>query len=262
MILSCPSCSSRFKVNADQIGLGGRKVKCAKCGHTWHATPDQDEEAPLEPAPADGAADGEDTGMLAGTAEDEAGTAGEEDLPDEPPPFESFEAMRAQMEGGRRRRRGRPDPEAPRRSRTRAVLPWLVLLLVVGGLVWSSWSYRYSIVNTVPSAARLYAAVGIPINTVAPGLSIEGVTPSRRLKNGTSVLMVSGRVVNKTDATQPVPAMRVTLKGANGTEIASWRVAAKSAAIPPGGSTAFSAEKANPPENAQGVTIRFIQPGS
>lgn len=262
MILSCPSCSARFKVNADQIGLGGRKVKCAKCGNTWHATPDQDEEAPLEPSPADGGADGEDTGMLAGTAEDEAGTAGEEELPDEPPPFESFEAMRAQMEGSGRRRRRRAEPEAPRRSRARAVVPWLLLVLVVGGLVWGGWTYRYSIVNTVPSAARLYAAAGVPVNAIAPGLSIEGVTPSRRLKDGTSVLMVSGRVVNNTDTTQPVPALRVTLKGANGAAITSWRVAANSAAIPPRGSTAFKAEKANPPQNARGVTVGFIQPGS
>ena len=258
MILSCPSCSSRFKVNADQIGVAGRKVKCANCGHTWHATPDQDEEAPLEPTPAGDT----ETGMLAGTAEDEAGTAGEEDLPDEPPPFESFEAMRAQMEGGRRRGRRKVEPEPARGSRVRALVPWLLLLLVVGGLAWGGWTYRYSIVNMFPTAARLYAAAGVSINTVAPGLSIEGVTPSRRLKDGTNVLVVSGRVVNNTNATQPVPGLRVTLKGADGAEIASWRIAANSAAIPPGGSTAFKAEKANPPSGAHGVTIGFIQPGS
>jgi len=258
MILSCPACSSRFKVNADQIGVAGRKVKCAKCGNAWHATPDQDEEASAQPGPAsDEASD-----MLAGTAEDEAGTVGEADLPDEPPPFESFEAMRAQMEGGGRRRGRKAEAEPARGSRLRALLPWLLLLLVVAGSVWGGWTYRYSIVNTVPTAARLYAAAGVPINTVAPGLGIKGVTPSRRLEDGKSVLVVSGRVVNKTNTTRPVPALRVTLEGENGEAIVRWRVAANSAAIPPGGSTAFKAEKTDPPANARGVTVGFIQPGS
>jgi predicted Zn finger-like uncharacterized protein len=257
MILSCPSCASRFKVNADQLGVAGRKVKCAKCGHTWHATPDQDETKQSAPAQSEAA----DTQMLGGTAEDEVGTAGESDLPDEPPPFESFEAMQAQMAGsGRRRRTART--KGPRRSSIRTVVPWLLLLVVIGAVIWGGWSYRFTIVDTFPTAARLYATTGVSINTVAPGLSIEEVTPSRRLRDGTNVLVVSGRVVNKTQATQPVPGLRVTLKGADGAPIDSWRIAANSAAIPPGGSTAFSAEKSNPPDSARGVTIGFIKPGS
>lgn len=38
MILTCPSCSSSFKVPEGAITEAGRKVRCATCGHVWHAT--------------------------------------------------------------------------------------------------------------------------------------------------------------------------------------------------------------------------------
>lgn len=257
MILSCPSCAARFKVNADQLGVAGRKVRCAKCGNTWYATPDQDEEAPAQRP--DEAAGGDEA-----AANGDAGSGeGDDDLPDTPPPFESFEAMREQLAGGGgRRARSRPAPPPPKRSRFRALAPWLVFLAVVAGLVYGTWAYRYTIVETLPTAARLYAAAGVSINTVAPGLSIESVTPSRRLKNGDTLLVISGEVVNNTDSTQPVPALEVILEGQNGAVLNRWEVAAESAAIPPRGSTAFTAQMTNPPDRADGVTIGFVRPGS
>ncbi len=257
MILSCPSCSARFRVDADQLGVAGRKVRCVKCGHVWHATPDQDEE---EPTPAS------DSGAAASGGADEADAdAGEDDLPDEPPPFESFEAMREQMAGERRARSRARARQAvaqkPRRAWLRPLLGWLVLLAAVGGILGAAWYARYSVVGTFPTAARLYDMVGISISTVAPGLRIQDVQPARRTENGDTVLVVTGRVVNDTDATQPVPALRITLKGADGTILANWRVAANSAAVPPGGSTAFEARRANPPAGASEITVRFIRPG-
>ncbi len=38
MILVCPSCDSKFKVPDNAIPPEGRKVRCAQCGHVWHAT--------------------------------------------------------------------------------------------------------------------------------------------------------------------------------------------------------------------------------
>ena len=260
MILSCPSCSARFRVDADQLGVAGRKVRCAKCGHVWHATPEQDESG--ESGGAAAGASGDGGAELAGTAADEA--AADDDLPDEPPPFESFEAMREQMAGERRARaraRAAGGPPAKPRARWRAVLGWLVLLAAVGGILGGAWYARYSIVGTFPTAARLYDMAGIPINTVAPGLRIQDVRPSRRLEDGTSVLVLTGRVINDTESTQPVPALRVSLKGADGTVLETWRIAANSAAVPPGGSTAFKAEKTDPPDGATEITVRFIRPG-
>jgi len=58
MELNCPACGAHFNVPDGVIGPKGRKVKCAKCGHTWHQMPlDQDSPAaPAEPPPAPAAA--------------------------------------------------------------------------------------------------------------------------------------------------------------------------------------------------------------
>ena len=35
MILTCPSCESKYLVDAKQIG-NGRHVKCTRCNHSWY----------------------------------------------------------------------------------------------------------------------------------------------------------------------------------------------------------------------------------
>lgn len=44
MILTCPSCTTRFLVNSALIPQEGRQVKCAQCAHSWFVTPDANTE--------------------------------------------------------------------------------------------------------------------------------------------------------------------------------------------------------------------------
>lgn len=54
MILTCPSCKTRYLVDANALGARGRHVRCAKCGETWHQEPPADMplqlEVPLPPS--------------------------------------------------------------------------------------------------------------------------------------------------------------------------------------------------------------------
>jgi len=42
MIITCPSCQSRFAVKAESIGFSGRMVRCAKCKHSWFQDPPEE----------------------------------------------------------------------------------------------------------------------------------------------------------------------------------------------------------------------------
>ena len=42
MIITCPSCSTRYLVDPAALGETGRMVRCAVCSHTWGETPPDD----------------------------------------------------------------------------------------------------------------------------------------------------------------------------------------------------------------------------
>ncbi|UTW58489.1 zinc-ribbon domain-containing protein [Kordiimonas sp. SCSIO 12603] len=53
MILVCPSCDAKFNIPAGAISGEGRKVRCARCQHSWHATStDLRDPAPTPPPAA------------------------------------------------------------------------------------------------------------------------------------------------------------------------------------------------------------------
>jgi len=258
MILSCPNCASRFRVDADKLGMRGRKVRCAKCGHTWHASPDDGEaEEPL----AGEAAEASASSPAAEQAESPS-PQGAENTDDDPPlSFASFEEVRqraadARARGGRRRER----PERHETSRRRPVVGWSVFILVVAAILAGAWFGRHGIVERFPRAAGLYDLVGISVNTVAPGLELRNVRRKRETANGTSFLVISGEILNTSDSTRAVPGLKITLFDAAGQELVSWRVNAADAALPPGGRTTFRAQRANPPDTARELSLMFARP--
>lgn len=50
MIISCPSCYTRYLVDPISIGHDGRDVRCAKCQHTWFQAPKASPATASEPA--------------------------------------------------------------------------------------------------------------------------------------------------------------------------------------------------------------------
>ena len=42
MILSCPSCATRYLIDPAALGETGRMVRCARCSHTWTERPPED----------------------------------------------------------------------------------------------------------------------------------------------------------------------------------------------------------------------------
>ena len=39
MIVACPNCIARYRVEVEALGATGRRVRCSRCGHVWRAEP-------------------------------------------------------------------------------------------------------------------------------------------------------------------------------------------------------------------------------
>ncbi len=50
MIVTCPSCSTRFYLDPALLGFGGRRVRCRKCSHVWLQESEDDEPTPKREA--------------------------------------------------------------------------------------------------------------------------------------------------------------------------------------------------------------------
>lgn len=51
MILTCPSCTTRYLLDPAKLGPAGRTVRCGKCSHTWHQEQPRDMPKQVEPIP-------------------------------------------------------------------------------------------------------------------------------------------------------------------------------------------------------------------
>jgi len=54
MIISCPSCKTRYLVDPAALGEPGRSVRCAKCSHIWSEKPPADMPKRVDILPPDG----------------------------------------------------------------------------------------------------------------------------------------------------------------------------------------------------------------
>lgn len=239
MILSCPSCGARFRIDADSLGPNGRTVRCSKCKHTWQATPEM-EPLDLSSEPAEGSP---------------------KELAEEAPTREVADEL-AEFRAARRRAMQESDLfDEPARRRRGPVLGWLLFFLVVAALLAGGWFGRDHIVAAVPQAADVYAMVGVPVSAPASGLELRDVTRSQRLVDGEARLVIEGRVVNSARTEREVPAIKATLYDADGNELATWTFAVEESLLEPGGAASFSTERVDPPENAREVSLTFNGPG-
>lgn len=228
MILQCPSCSTRFVVDAAALGTDGRRVRCAVCSHTWFQRPD--EVLPLATPPPD---------QSAGRPVDEP-----------PPPGANLPAIS---------RRG---------SSGGAVAWLVTLVLVVGGLAAAGYVGRDTIVEVWPPAFRLYETLGIPVaiepaeGPPGAGLALRLETPLFEEADGGSILRINGTVTNPTQQERMVPPLVATLLDANDVPVDSVTFRLDVINLDPGGSAAFETVLADPHPGATQIEVTTASGGS
>jgi len=219
MILSCPSCTTRYSVDDSTLGDGGRRVRCASCGHTWHVAPGGGEAAPQT------------------AAEKPAKTETLKPVPKEP-----AQAYRAKVEARRRRRYFMMGAGA-----------WSGIAAALIVMLGAAWIFRLDVVRAWPQTASAYAMVGSNAN--AYGLSIEGVAAERVLVEDQPVLEVEGTLRNIDRRNRDMPFVRFALQDAEGEEFFAWTVAPERENLDPGERVAVVTQLVNPPERAANVAL-------
>ena len=236
MIIDCPSCASAYHIARASLGDNGRKLRCAQCRTVWLAlagtAAEAEPEDSLEPPPAPEPA--------AAGAEIVAEAVSERSRP------ASYEDIYGQA---------RPAPAPP--PARRLPLPSagfagfvFVTALAMGGVAW-----RQAVVLHMPAAARLYAALGLPVNL--RGLDLRRVTSTLAGEGPLRVLAVEGEIANLAAGETAVPQIEVAVRGPDARVIYRWTAQAPKARLATGESVPFRARLAAPPEGARDVVVRF-----
>jgi predicted Zn finger-like uncharacterized protein len=229
MILTCPSCATRYQVDEAKFPPQGRQVRCAKCGHIWHQA---------GPAPA---------------PEPEVVVPAEEE------PVRAAEPIPSRTRAFAPAAVTEPEPP-PRGAMVAVAAGWVGLILVILGIGYSLVRYRQEISMIWPQSAGVYAALGLKVS--AHGIDFAHVDYRREAEDGQMVLAVTGNIVNSGSRELPVPqSVRVTLSDANNHELYHWSFTPNVQTLKPGQSSPFLTRLSSPPAAARHLEVRFAPNG-
>ena len=242
MILTCPSCDTRYSVDGSKFPAQGRTVRCAKCSHSWHQAGEAAEtEVAAVPAPVDPSPQ------------------------DQPQPSVADAPMSDSMPASSTRAFApaavATEPRAPLGPKLAVVAGWAGLIAVVLLIAVSAVRYRQDIAVIWPQSAGVYSSLGLHVN--ASGIDFRQVDYRRESEDGQVVLAVSGMIVNAGSRQLPVPqTVRVTLSDASNHEIYHWTFKPTATVLGPGQSAPFVTRLSSPPAAARHLEVRFAKDGS
>lgn len=243
MIVACPSCATRFRLDPLALKPAGRRLKCGRCGHVWHHGPQS------------------------GLQSTEAGPTVK--LGDRSAKVEGFHSELADTSDhialDRRTDRelvpaGHYLTHQPRRPHTSwpLVVGWALLFLVVAGLVAGAFAYRHAIAERWPQAAQLYAALGI--GSAAPDelFRLRDLETKVDAENGVPAISLSGEMVNVSSRVQRPPRVQIVFQDAEARDIGSRLVEVDTRRLLPGESTRFSWRLENPPARTERINLFLV----
>ena len=277
MILTCPECAAKFNIKDGALGTAGRKVKCSKCDHRWHAMPDGSNQEPAtapppEPGPVDETPQIDDTDPFSALDDDpdpeeskrESGAKPADATDSKSPSLpDSSEPLAAEAEDDLVSLDPPPmPPESSFRqnepdSSGGGIIGWIIFILVVGGILLTGFFFRKDIVSFYPPLKRVYQLIGIAPDTLGHGLTLPNPTFKLRREGNDNFLDITGKIENTTGGVIDVPAMKGALFNSAGKEIYNWSFKATEPRILPGEKITYTTQVENPPPGSVKLTIVF-----
>ncbi len=225
MIVSCPNCATRYTLSESSVGVNGRKVKCAKCGHIWWQR-------------------AVETDVFAA------------DLSDAPTEIRPSHPMggKGKGKGKDKGKGGSGKPPLFTRPDKRTVIGLVALASVVAGIGVGGFFARDQIVHRWPPAALLFDMVGAPVEPPGAGLQLQNGRTELKVEGGTTRLILQGQIVNLSTVERMVPRLRAVALGADGKPLQSWLMDPSTERLQPGDVATFLHTQPDPGPVAE-VTI-------
>lgn len=243
MIITCPNCSARFKVNAENFPSEGRDVRCGKCKHEWFAVSENDD-LDFTPALEDGATDTDTP-----PASTERKIFPQAPLPPSNPlvdePIESAHARRLRMK-----------KQAILKSLGAVLGSILILFAVILAL-------KTPLTKAIPQTAAFYQALGFKVaeknKVVQSDVFQIGAVERTITKDGElTVLTFKGTITNRKNTPLIVPSLGVTLFNSSGVAIDEWVAQVDAEQLSAGESTTWVCRFFNPVlEDIDAYTVQF-----
>jgi len=237
MILTCPSCATRYYADDGSIGASGRSVRCASCTHTWFVEPQlvlgEGPHGAVEPEPA----------LTREKVERLRRAAAQANVP----PMSSAAKFRAQQ------------AERQRKGRIRAAaIAWGATGVALAATTTSAVAFREDVARVWPKTASAFAAVGLDVNIY--GLEFVDLQVEHIYDGPEPVLVVRGAVANMGLGDRPTPVLRFGLRDGHAKEIQHVIARMTSPSILAGGAAPFEIRIENASAEAADLEATFASP--
>lgn len=224
MIVTCPSCATRYDLPASRFAADGTMIKCASCGHSWlEARATETPSYALRQVPAV--------------------------IDNEPAPDDEIHRL---VEASREAQDMFLQAKRQRRKRLAA---WGVFAAVAASPLLMAMTFPDQVVRYAPSTIVAYQAMGRDVNIY--GLEIRHVDMQHIIQDGTRVLTIKGEIANTAGGERKIPSIRFGLSDEANAEVYHWTLDSGARPLKPGESTNFVTRVQAPPETARSIQIRF-----